>query len=208
MASPQCQAPLRSRFVQRWVGGGEPIKAESGLNLPSGSREAGGSKGESPAWGGVAEEPRGSVLPTPLREARPSGLAQEALRPRASTAVGAQALRAAGGRSRPRAPVEGGGPEGSPAPRARGLVLRGAGPLLVIAPPFFRASSPPWAASGLRSPCRPRAPPPASLVGARSAAAAAARRRSSGARARLPGHGTRSHPARVQPPERRRRREK
>lgn len=37
----------------------------------------------------------------------------------------------------------GGGPEGSPAPRARELVPRGARPLPAIAPPFFRASEPP-----------------------------------------------------------------
>lgn len=64
-----------------------------------------------------------------------------------------------------------GGSRLSPAPGARALVRRSARPLPATAPPFFRASSPPRAASGPRSPARSLA-----LWSARSVARQSARR--------------------------------
>lgn len=176
----------------------------------------------------MAEEPGERSPPAPPQEVRPPGLMLEALPPRASPAVVTQVGSAARGRSRSGAHTRAGGGAGpGEAPPPRRAHWFGAAPGLSQTPPL-PSSGPRAPRAPRRDRARrlarwlagPRAPSPASLPGARSAAA---RRRSSrsssssrrsGSRPRRtrvpalalgsPGHGRRSQPARVQPPERRR----
>lgn len=174
----------------------------------------------------MAEERGGRGPPASSREVKPSGPMLEAPPPRASPAVGTQARSAARGRSQPRAHTRGlgaGRVRRSPAPgRAHWF---GAAPGLSQPPPLpFSGPRAPRAPRRDRARllarwlAGPRAPSPASLPGARSAAvrrrsSRSSKRRSSSRTRRTrvlalalgsPGHGRRSQPARVQLPERRR----